>query len=93
MTNHGTQRVLPGSGPLLPEMPLPPGLPPEDDTPATTFVIEYDSRSDGGPRRVGPFDTREAAHGHADSRALDEKRHGWSASWCVVPVTSPEADI
>lgn len=87
MTMRG-QHILPGRGPLLPEMPLPPMPPPEFDEPRTTYVIEYDSRSDGGPRRVGTFTTRRDAHEHAESKAGP----GWTASYCVVPVTSPEAD-
>lgn len=87
MTSRG-HYILPGAGPLLPEMPLPPMPPPEFDPPRTTYVIEYDSRSDGGPRRVGPFDDRATAQRHADSH----NGPGFTASWCVVPVTSPEAD-
>lgn len=87
MTNRG-HYVLPGDGPLLAEMPLPPMPPPEFDPPRTTYVIEYDSRSDGGPRHVGPFSTRAAATVHVESKA----RQGWEGVYCIVPLTSPEAD-
>lgn len=87
MTRHG-QHILPGAGPLLPEMPLPPMPLPEFDPPVVTYVIEYDSRSDGGPRRVGPFTDYATAQRHADRHA----RPGFTASWCVVPVTPPELD-
>lgn len=52
-------------------------------------IIEYDHRSDGGPTRVGPFDTRSLATAHADSKA----REGWTASYSIVPLAPPELDV
>lgn len=54
----------------------------------TLHIIEYDHRSDGGPRHVGPFATRSLATAHADAQA----REGWTASYCIVPITSPDED-
>jgi hypothetical protein len=51
-------------------------------------IIEYDYRSDGGPKRIGPFDTRSLATAHADAKA----REGWQAAYCIVPLTPPEED-
>lgn len=47
------------------------------------FAIEFDHRSDGGPRLVGPFETRDAANEHADGLGLRD------ASFCVVPLADP----
>lgn len=88
MTSHGTQRILPGAGPLLPEMPLPPMPPPEFDPPAVTYFIEYGYRSDNGPRHVGPFATQGLARDHAWSQA----RPGWTSAYNIVRLTPPEED-
>jgi hypothetical protein len=50
------------------------------------FIIEFDHRDDGGPRRVGPFPARSAAVGHV------ERLNQLEAVWTVVPLTPPEAD-
>lgn len=52
------------------------------------FVLNFDNRSDGGPRFVGPFHSRQDAEDHADSLAGP----GWQASFCVVRLTAPERD-
>lgn len=46
------------------------------------FVLEFESRNDGGPMRIGPFESRDAAFDYAHSLA----HYGWSASYLAVPV-------
>lgn len=50
----------------------------------TQFVIDYDYRSDSGPRLVGPFPSRSAAEEHADSL----RGPGWEALYCISPVAA-----
>lgn len=47
------------------------------------FILSFDNRSDGGPRTVGPFNSREAAFDYAHSLA----HQGWSASYEAIPVS------
>jgi hypothetical protein len=55
---------------------------------AENFVLIYDNRSDCGPRFVGPFSTKRDAEDHADGLATE----GWTASYSVVKLASPERD-
>jgi hypothetical protein len=55
---------------------------------ADNFALVYASRSDSGPRFVGPFRSREDAEDHADSLAAP----GWQASYSVVRLTPPASD-
>lgn len=50
------------------------------------WVIEYDYRSDNGPRMVGPFPSRQAAEAWADTL----RGPGWEAEFSYCPVTPPE---
>jgi hypothetical protein len=50
----------------------------------TQYVLEFDYRSDGGPRLVGPFNSREEAW------AAVPVRDGFKAAYCVVPLAAPE---
>lgn len=52
----------------------------------SAFILEYEYRSDNGPHLVGPFDTRDAAQAHADTK----RGPGWEASYCICPLASPE---
>lgn len=47
------------------------------------FAVEFDYRSDGGARLVGPFDTKEQAEQWTDGL------HGpdWEAEFSIVPLT------
>lgn len=36
-----------------------------------TWIVEFDYRADGGPRRVGPFPTREAADKWRNEQPFD----------------------
>lgn len=53
---------------------------------AAMFILEFDSRSDGGPSHVGPFESREEAFDWA-YRTLAGP--GISGSYCAVPITPP----
>lgn len=50
------------------------------------WIVQFDSRSDGGPHEVGPFASREAAE-HWAASLLGP---GWSASFCYVPLAAPQ---
>lgn len=47
------------------------------------YCLEFDMRSDGGPRLVGPFDTRGQAAAYARDLHLEE------AVFSVCPIKSP----
>lgn len=59
------------------------------------WVIDYDHRSDRGPRLVGPFDNPEDAHRYADrQRDKSMKATGaWHASYSVVPLYEPSDEV
>lgn len=46
------------------------------------FALSFDSRSDGGPRLVGPFFSRQRAEEHLQSLAGP----GWSSESSIVPL-------
>jgi 2'-5' RNA ligase len=48
------------------------------------FVIEFDYRSDGGDRIVGPFDTREDAESYVSALSGE----GFSAEWSVIDLAA-----
>jgi hypothetical protein len=43
--------------------------------PTLTFTVEFDARSDGGPRTVGPFPSRAAANKWLDAQTFDYAAH------------------
>lgn len=49
------------------------------------WAVEFDYRSDSGPRLVGPFDTREQAQEWTDG--LRGPR--WEAEFCIAPMAPP----
>lgn len=49
-------------------------------------MINFESRSDGGPNQVGPFDDEAAAQRHVDKLDLD------ADYWGIVPLTKPADD-
>lgn len=55
--------------------------------PQEQHMLVYDSRSDGGPRYVGPFLTYVEALAHHDRLLLK------NAVFDVVPVTHPDDDL
>jgi hypothetical protein len=50
----------------------------------TKYVLEFDYRSDNGPRLVGPFDSREETYAAVPVGA------GFEAEWITRPLTPPE---
>lgn len=46
-------------------------------------IVRFDSRPDGGPAYVGPFDARENAEAYVDGLGLR------TAIWRVVPLHTP----
>jgi hypothetical protein len=59
---------------------------------AQLFIIDFDERSDGGPRRVGPFTSRGEANRYVDG--LREWRMDtdgkFTAVWTIVPIAPPD---
>jgi hypothetical protein len=53
------------------------------------LAIQFDYRSDSGPRLVGPFPDRDAAEAWV-TRQVDLKKFS-EAAWGVVRLASPEA--
>jgi hypothetical protein len=49
------------------------------------FIVDFDYRSDNGPRLVGPFDTRE----HAQLWTDGLRGPGWEAEFCIAPLAAP----
>ena len=50
---------------------------------SVSFAVDFDYRSDNGPRLVGPFDSRDQAMIWAEAL----QGPGWEASYCIVPIT------
>lgn len=57
------------------------------------WVVEFDHRSDGGPRLVGPFATVAAGERYVAALAARAMAAtgDWDASWSVQPLYVPEA--
>jgi hypothetical protein len=53
------------------------------------YALIFSSRSDGGPKHVGPFAAREGANGHLS----DLKRPGFSCSVEIVSLATPIQSI
>jgi hypothetical protein len=49
------------------------------------FIVEFDYRSDNGPRQVGPFNSREDARLYVQRIA----HIGFEAEWNVSPLHPP----
>ncbi len=56
---------------------------PAPTVPGELYAIEFDHRSDGGPRLVGPFPNRGTADAYARNLKLRE------AAYCVCPMKTP----
>lgn len=52
------------------------------------FLIQFDHRSDGGPRLVGPFDTKLAAELYV--QRLVGQYDSFHAEWGITPIYPPE---
>ena len=52
------------------------------------FVLNFYNRSDGGPRFLGPFQSRQDAEDHAISLVTA----GFEAGYCVLRLTPPGED-
>jgi hypothetical protein len=57
------------------------------------FVVEFDRRSDDGPRLVGPFATKDAGNRWAtdEGKRVMARDGNWDCSYCVVPLYVPPA--
>lgn len=55
------------------------------------LAIDFDARSDGGPRLVGPFENDEQVRRYLDAArdAAIDRDGDWDAGWCVVPLAEP----
>lgn len=51
------------------------------------YILEFEWRSDNGPRRVGPFDTGLLAELHVQSLAGNVP--DFEAEWSAVPLYAP----
>lgn len=58
----------------------------QTDGPAQQLLVEFDYRSDGGPKRVGIFSSRLDAESYVKSLGPID------AEWCVAPVAAAAAE-
>ena len=54
-----------------------------------SYVLEFDYRSDGGPRLVGPFPDETAASEYVDKAHRASKPGTWSATYNIAPLAPP----